>query len=132
MPGGPMNLLWMAVPVVVMAWFAWSAMREENRPSFDGMLFMSAALGLGFILDGWYWAIFPRGTGFFTANRVSAFAVFFLLIAVPYVLVRRRDRREWRKRMRAELDRNAMVENAMVEKVRRDLQRLTSNDRPPV
>ncbi|MFZ5704909.1 MAG: hypothetical protein ACOY5R_06540 [Pseudomonadota bacterium] len=122
LPGGPMNLIWMAFPVVVMGLAGWSATRDHNRLNSGAMLFYSAALGFAFFLDGWYWSIFPRGVGFFTANRMSALCVFFLLFAVPYIFVRRRRTREWREHRRVvrdDLDRKAQVkaENAEREPV---------------
>lgn len=46
------------------------------------------------MMRGYYWNIFGRGVGFWTANRISAIVMFAAIYAAPQVARRFRNTRE--------------------------------------
>jgi hypothetical protein len=92
-PGGPMNLYWMACPLAVAIACSISAMRTNRE--WRGQLLLGAYVAVMAILDNWYWSIFPRGEGWFTANRMSAVALLAAVIAGSWWVRRHREHLEW-------------------------------------
>lgn len=75
---------------VVLGIFHWMAGREE--PLARWMLAgIDTVLVLGAVLTGYYWDLFPRGHGYWTANRLSALA---LLLAAIYLPILAREVQE--------------------------------------
>lgn len=67
-----------------------AAKQHDMRP----ILLVAGVLVIGMALSrGFYWNLFGRGEGFFTANRVTAFIVFVALLLGPahYAKVDQRD-----------------------------------------
>lgn len=94
MPGGPLNLFWMACPLAIAIASSISALGTKGE--WRGRLFLAGYIAALAILDNWYWSIFPRGTGWFTLNRMSAAALLFAIIGGSWWVLLRRERREWR------------------------------------
>ncbi|NJB99901.1 hypothetical protein [Sphingomonas trueperi] len=75
---------------VILALFHWIAGR--NEPLARWMLAgIDTVLVLGAVLSGYYWDLFPRGHGYWTANRLSALA---LLLAAIYLPILAREVQE--------------------------------------
>lgn len=51
-------------------------------------LYLAFGVGLIFLLlrDGTYWGLFPRGEGWWTANRASAGAVYLIAFTLPSLI----------------------------------------------
>lgn len=71
-----MNLHWMALSAALVAILGYiAARRVENRAPVGCAVIIALIL---IMARGYYWNIFGRGEGFFTANRMSAFALLFV------------------------------------------------------
>lgn len=62
------------------------ARREQDRGLVTAIGLLAVWLA---VQRGYYWSIFDRGEGFFTANRLSALAIFVALLFGPLLLRRR-------------------------------------------
>lgn len=76
---------------VLLALFHWMAGRNEPLACWV-LAGIDTALVLLAVLGGAYWDIFPRGHGYWTANRVSALALLIAAIYLPILARAVRDR----------------------------------------
>ncbi|MBX9859722.1 MAG: hypothetical protein K2Y20_09065 [Sphingomonas sp.] len=67
-----------------------SAGRSVGEPTERWLLAVGAVIIVAALVDGDYWSVFPRGRGFFTANRLSAGIAFAAALLVAYFDQRRR------------------------------------------
>lgn len=88
--GVDVNLLSMLQPVVLLALLGWAISRDHRDRN---ILLIVGMFAIGMAVQrGFYWNIFGRGHGFFTANRTSALVVFLALLLAPTLWVSVRDR----------------------------------------
>lgn len=76
------------IAMCIMLWLLGTL--AAKYPSDRLALYAAALIGVYLAIErGFYWHIFARGHGWFTANRMSALAVFAAILVAPILIKRR-------------------------------------------
>jgi hypothetical protein len=82
-----MRLDAMAMACLLIGLIGWQMAR---RPSDRAILGSIGALAILLAVQrGYYWSIFERGHGFFTANRTTALLIFAIILIAPSIFCKR-------------------------------------------